>query len=1029
MFGRSITHTSAAESPHAGFPDATTRLGATWSLFTPTISYIRLCKHDDRLFVGAERERLEALMYSFVRYVALFMLLLPSAAKAVETETQYLSGRGKDDSVKWEFICDKGQNANKWSTIAVPSNWQLQGFGIYEYGQPTPAGGWPRVHGVYKRTFTTPGTWKMKTVFLNFEGVMTDTRVTINGKPAGPVHQGGYYAFRYDITNLLKPSGQTNEIQVDVDDDSMNDSVNRAERRADFWNFSGIFRPVYLQAVPKTFVDHLAINATADGSLSVDVIAADKRNANTNKQTAALEMQVLDLSGKPVGDRITAKKITFNETTHLAEKIIQPRLWSAETPNLYRLEVKLKLDNVVVHTVHQKFGFRTIEVRPGQGLFVNGHRIFLKGVTRHSFWPDSGRTLSEQISKDDIALIKDLNGNAVRSSHYPPDGHFLDACDELGLYVLDELAGWHGNYDTETGQKLVKEMVQHDVNHPSILFWDNGNEGGFNMNLDGEFAKYDPQKRIVLHPWAAYPQGIADTKHYPTYDQLTQKLSEDPVFFPTEMLHGLYDGGSGAGLNEYWEAILNSKAGAGGFLWSLIDEDVKRVDKGGILDSAGNQAPDGIVGPYRERETSFDTVKQIWSPIIVTSPDGAGGPYTVTNRYAFLNADQCTFEWDRIAFRKPNDATSGSIVLASRTDHGHSLAPGATATWDRWGPPSPEAGNTPDAVRLRIKDSTGRLIQTYVWPNNSFELKLKQIEQTPGSDKAAITEFDNALTVTVGDLSLQISKTTGLLLSASRRGKSFSLVNGPRVIARSPRPPAPPRKGPQPPPPPPPVFAPDSKLTSIIQKTDGTDLIISAVLSGPMQSITYRLKPNGWLSIDYSYILTGEEEYFGVGFDYPEENVKGMRFLGEGPGTVYQNRLAGGHLNVWDKPYNNTMVGDPDDLKPEEHFNYPVFKGFYKGVRWLQLNTSEGPITAVVEQASDSPIYVQIMTPKTPPSKQIGQAYATFPQSAVSFLHAIPAVGSKFVGPRASGPMGQPAMARGLYKGHVSLYFGKVPTK
>jgi beta-galactosidase/beta-glucuronidase len=394
------------------------------------------------------------LMRSFVRYAALFVLLLASVARAAETETQYLSGLGKDDPVKWEFMCDKGMNANKWSTIGVPSNWQLQGFGIYEYGRPNPPGGWPRTHGIYKRTFTTPATWRDKAVFVKFEGVMTDAAVTINGQSAGPVHQGGYYAFKYDITSLLKPAGQKNEIRVDVDDDSMNNSVNNAERRADYWNYSGIFRPVYLEAVPKTFVDHLAINATAEGSLNVDVTLSDTRTAATGGLTASLEMRVLDASGRPVGSPITAKDVTFNATANLSGTIPNPRLWSAETPNLYQIEVQLKLGDAVVHTVRQKFGFRTVELRPGQGLFVNGKRVFLKGVDRHSFWPDSGRTLSAQISRDDINVIKDLNGNAVRSSHYPPDHHFLDACDELGIYVLDELGGWHGHYDTDIGQKL-----------------------------------------------------------------------------------------------------------------------------------------------------------------------------------------------------------------------------------------------------------------------------------------------------------------------------------------------------------------------------------------------------------------------------------------------------------------------------------------------------------------------------------------------------------------------------------------------
>ena len=966
-------------------------------------------------------------MSSWIRYVALLILFCASFSRAAQTETQYLSGLGKDDPVQWKIECDKGQNAGKWSTIGVPSNWELQGFGIYTYGRVTPPGGWPRVHCTYKRSFITPAAWREKAVFIRFEGVMTDTQVTINGQSAGPLHQGGYYAFKYNITSLLKSPGQANEIQVDVDDDSTNESVNHAERRGDFWNYGGIFRPVYLEAVPRTFIDRMAIDATAAGSLNVEVALSDTRNIASGGPAASVEMHVLDASGKPVGGPVTAQNVPLNAVAHLSATFANPQLWTAETPNLYQLEVRLKLGKTVIHTVHQRFGFRTVELRPGQGMFVNGKRVFLKGFDRHSFWPDSGRTLSEQISRDDVNLIKEMNGNAVRSSHYPPDRHFLDACDELGLYVLDELTGWQAHYDTDVGRKLVKEMVEHDVNHPSILFWDNGNEGGFNLDLDGDFAKYDPQKRVVLHPWAAYPPGLADTKHYPNFQTLQQKLAADPVYFPTEMLHGLYDGGAGAGLEDYWNAILKSKAGAGGFIWAFLDEDVKRTDKGGILDSEGNMAPDGIVGPYREREASFYTVRQLWSPIVVTPPNATSPSFRVENRYAFLDAGQCTYEWQRIAFPAPGQTASGAVVLASETDHGRSLAPGASAQWDGWGPPADvhNARMTPDATRLIIRDASGRVIQTYVWADADLDRRLAQVQQVKASAAPDATESANTLTETVGDLSLGISRATGLLVSVSRQGKVFSLVNGPRVVAMEPRP-SPPARNQTYPPPPPASTAPASKLTSLTHTTDAGDLLITAAFDGPMKSITYRLKPDGWLMVDYVYTITGPQEYFGVGFDYPERNVKGMRFLGLGPAPVYQNRLAGGVLDVWNRRYNNTVDGDPDDLKPGEHFDYPLFKGFYSGVRWLQLDTTEGPITAMLTQSPSSPIYVQVFTPKTPPTNLAGQTVVPFPDAGLSFLHAIPAIGSKFAGPQASGPMGQPAVAKGEYKGRISLYFGSL---
>src|SRR5207249_3429664 len=134
-------------------------------------------------------------------------------------------------------------------------------------------------------------------------------------------------------------------------------------------------------------------------------------------------------------------------------------------------------------------------------------RILLKGVCRHSFWPESGRALSPEINEADVRLIREMNCNAVRMSHYPPDQDFLDKCDEIGLYVLDELGGWQKSYDAGIGAKLIAEMVPRDVNHPSILFWDNGNEGGWNNAVNDEFAKWDPQNRNVLHPWELF-RGI-----------------------------------------------------------------------------------------------------------------------------------------------------------------------------------------------------------------------------------------------------------------------------------------------------------------------------------------------------------------------------------------------------------------------------------------------------------------------------------------------------------------------------------------
>ena len=221
--------------------------------------------------------------------------------------------------------------------------------------------------------------------------------------------------------------GEPNLLEVTVSKVSANESVNRAERfRADYWVFGGIFRPVYLEALPAAFIDWTAVDARADGTFSVDVHLGAAQSAGE------VTAQILDANGAAVGKAFGARVAPKQETVRLETKIAAPKLWTAETPNLYRVRLTLSQQSHLRHTVTERFGFRTFEVRPGDGLYLNGQRIMLKGTNRHSFWPESGRTTSRQISYEDVRLIKEMNNNAVRMSHYPPDEHFLEACDELG---------------------------------------------------------------------------------------------------------------------------------------------------------------------------------------------------------------------------------------------------------------------------------------------------------------------------------------------------------------------------------------------------------------------------------------------------------------------------------------------------------------------------------------------------------------------------------------------------------------------
>ena len=925
-----------------------------------------------------------------------FLAVLAFAATtafAQESRRHYLSGTGVDDAVAWDFFCTEGLRSGEWTTIPVPSQWDALGFGALAYGhRPDASEKKPVEHGKYRTRFRTPADWSGHAVFLVFEGAMTDTQAWVNGQSAGPLHQGGFYRFRYDVTALLKSPGEENLLEVDVAKDSADASINRAERQGDYWNFGGIFRPVYLEARPARHIDRVAIDARADGAFAIDVFTAGNPAADT------LRAQILDLAGSPVGSPIT--RPLDGAKTRLETKIDAPRTWSAETPELYQVEVTLLADETPLHRVRQRFGFRTLEVRPGAGLFVNGQRVLLKGTNRHTFHPEHGRASSARLSREDILLMKEMNNNAVRMSHYPPDEHFLDLCDEIGLYVLDEIAGWQKSYDEAPGRRIVGQTVARDVNHPSILFWDNGNEGGWNTALDDDFARWDPQQRPVLHPWAPF-RGI-DTKHYPRWDLHLQKAKGPDLYMPTEFMHALFDGGGGASLKDYWEVIRTSPIGAGGFIWAFVDECMKRPDRDGPLDGRGNLAPDGILGPYREKEGSFHTVKELWSPIVATR--AADGAITVENRYDFTDASRCVFTWQLRRFPAPGADSAPHRVIAEGRVASPSIAPHASASLPL---ELPADASSADALALRVDDPSGRELWTWVWPLRSAPA-ASPAPDIPAPSAVTATEDATSITLRTGDFSATFAKADARLLTARRGETEFPLRHGPRLAIG------------------------DAALATITHRADGRDHVVTATFTGNLHSIEWRLRPDGALLLDTSYALDTPCDYFGLSFDLPESEVRGMRWLGDGPFRVWKNRRQGVTLGVWENALNHIATG-------YESWGYPEFKGYYANVRWLTLRTVAGPITVELEDPS---LFVQVLRPDFPGSPKphspttialkttpqhstlSANAWANVPDAGFSLLHGIAPIGTKFDLPYQLGPEGQQNRPSGTYRARATFRFG-----
>lgn len=931
-----------------------------------------------------------------------------AAQNLPQTERQYLSGRGCDDMVEWDFFCTDGRNSGKWTKIGVPSCWELQGFGTYQYGITFYGKAFPEgiadEKGMYKYEFEVPEKFRGQQVNLVFEASMTDTEVKVNGRKVGSKHQGAFYRFSYNVTDFLK-YGKKNLLEVTVSKESENASVNLAERRADYWNFGGIFRPVFLEVKPAVNLRHIAIDAQMDGSFRANCYT------NISNDGMSVRAQISDSKGKKLAETTVPVK-AGGDWTSIQLNVSNPALWTAETPNLYKAHFSLLDKNgKVLHNETETFGFRTIEVRESDGLYVNGVRINVRGVNRHSFRPESGRTLSKAKNIEDVLLMKDMNMNSVRLSHYPADPEFLEACDSLGLYVMDELGGWHGKYDTPTGVRLIEGMIERDVNHPSIIWWSNGNEKGWNTELDGEFHKYDPQKRPVIHPQGNF-SGF-ETMHYRSYGESQNYMRLPEIFMPTEFLHGLYDGGHGAGLYDYWEMMRKHPRCIGGFLWVLADEGVKRVDMDGFIDNQGNFGADGIVGPHHEKEGSYYTIKQLWSPVQImdTSVDRQfDGKLSVENRYDYLNLNTCRFLWKQVKFPLATDVpNAGTKVVKQGEVQGSDIAAHSAGILELKTTILPDA----DVLFVTAVDKYGHELWRWTFPID----KLNQVKEelSPLSGKATYTETDNDLTVKANNHTFVFSKKDGQLKGVSVNNRKISFANGPRFIGarradrsldqfynhddekakekdRTYS-----------------EFPDAAVFTKLDVREDGGNLIITANYKlGNLDKAQWTINPSGIVTLDYTYNFSGIVDLMGICFDYPEEQVISKRWLGAGPYRVWQNRIHGTQYDIWENDYNDPIPG--------ETFTYPEFKGYFGDVSWMNIRTKEGTISLTNETPGT---YIGIYQPRDGRDRLL----YTLPESGISVLNVIPPVRNKVNSTDLCGPSSQPKWVNGSQTGRIVFRF------
>ncbi|MEM1179104.1 MAG: glycoside hydrolase family 2 TIM barrel-domain containing protein [Acidobacteriota bacterium] len=902
------------------------------------------------------------------------------------TEIRYLSGTGYGDEVRWDFKLDSrtGRRAGVWSRLPVPSQWQQEGFGSYEYGHDDRKAG---DIGHYRHRFQVPESWAGRRIELVFDGVMTDTSVQIDGQQVGPVHQGGFYRFLYDVTGFVA-AGAEHQLEVSVRQKSKSWSVEAAERDADYWVFGGIYRPVWLRALPAASIDHVAVDARHGGSLLARVRTVGA------PESARVRAQVLAMDGGPVAE-LAAVPVESGEvldadlgpdarSTEVRGTVDDVRSWSAETPHLYRLRLELIDGADVLHRHEETIGFRTVEWRTGadgdRGFFVNGRRVLLRGVNRHAFWPASGRTVNRALDRRDVRLMKEMQLNAVRASHYPPDVSFLEACDEMGLYVIDELAGWHDAYGTRVGRRLVREMVERDVNHPSIVLWANGNEDGWNAKLDKEFARYDPQGRLVMHP-----RGLLepiDSAHYPTWQEWVHGLDlDDPrrregkdpdgeLHIATEALHGLFDGGAGAGLEEFWGRLRSSPRGVGLFLWAFTDEAVERTDLGRALDTDGNHAPDGVLGPYREPSGSVVALQQVFSPVglvDVDTLDSGGVELTLENRFDHLNFSDVEL---RSSWRRHD----GGETRAGGAEPLPSASPGerVTLTFE------PPAELPAETATLHVEGvARGWTVFERVFP-----LVPPRLGERDGLGDLRVEEGETTVTLLAGaETGLEISRdlSTVALLAEGRR---ISL-GAPRVTEDA-------QCG---------LPGPESSKSGESQPPAEIELLVdaagaSALVSGAgcLERYIWTVRPNGRVELAWRVLGGPAAPLLGVVLEASPEVVASMEWIGEGPSRQWGNRLHG----TWGR-YSKRAADDPGLRWAHE----PKFRGYHRaGLVSLGLDAGESVGDAASEggelvlELDPDQLFFGLFAPRFPEDSKTAVAVVHSPDG-LAFLHRLPPIGSK----------------------------------
>lgn len=548
---------------------------------------------------------------------------------------------------------------SQWKDFPVPGLFELNGYGDATYKNigyawatqfdPNP----PYISelnnytGSYRRTFELPKDWKGKDVYFHVGSATSNLTLWVNGKYVG-YSEDSKVAAEFNISKYLKPGKNLIAMQV------MRWCDGSYFEDQDFWRFTGIAREVYLYARPKLHAADIRLNAALENNYQ-DGVLNYKVSLKGGKTDVAITL--CDKDGKQIAQATGVQGVI---------KVPKVNAWTAETPYLYKAYITLKNKQGATEVIPQKVGFRNVEIKNAQ-LLVNGQPVLVKGADRHEIDPDGGYVVSLERMIQDIKIMKQLNINAVRTSHYPCDPRWYDLCDEYGIYITAEAnLESHGmGYEEKSLAKFPEYIVPHIernegnvkplINHPSVIVWSLGNEGGYGINFE---KAYDWVKACDPTRPAQYERGGYDSKtdiHCPMYIGYEEsenycKGNGTKPYIQCEYAHAM--GNSEGGFKEYWDLIRKYPKYQGGYIWDFVDQGLRDKspitgkeiftyggDYGRYPGSDYNFNCNGIIAPNRRLNPHAYEIQYVLQNVWIKDFDAENGSFNVYNEFFFKNID------------------------------------------------------------------------------------------------------------------------------------------------------------------------------------------------------------------------------------------------------------------------------------------------------------------------------------------------------------------------------------------------------